>query len=190
MLINPIINYKNINQDSYSILFSHRIIFITGEINDELASSIISQLIILDNISHDEISLYISSIGGSVSAALSIIDTMDYISSDIRTISIGLVASAATLIATSGTKGKRYSLKNTDFMIHQPSTGVSGSCKDISITANRIEEIKNRIYKLLASRTGQNIKTIEKHCERDYYLSSQSAFEYGLIDQIIERKEQ
>jgi len=171
--------------DIYSKLLESRIIFINGEINDVLSNLVISELLYLDSISNSDIDIYINSPGGSVTSGLAIIDTMNFIKSDVRTTVTGLAASMASLILASGTKGKRFSLKNSEVMIHQPLGNTSGQATDIEIQAKRIINKKKMLNKMLATLTNQSLKTIEKDTERDKYLSSSEALEYGLIDKII-----
>ena len=171
--------------DIYSKLLENRIIFISGEINDTLSNLVISELLYLDSINHSDINIYINSPGGSVTSGLAIIDTMNFIKSDVRTTVVGIAASMASLILASGTKGKRYSLKNSEVMIHQPIGNTSGQATDIEIHAKRIINKKKMLNKMLASLTNQNLETIENDTERDKYLSSKEALDYGLIDKII-----
>ena len=178
-------NHKDYAFDIYSHLLNDRIIFINGEINDDLSNLVISELIYLDSISNDEISLYINSPGGSVTAGLAIYDTIQFIKCDVRTISMGLSASMAAILLASGTKGKRCSLQNSEIMIHQPLGGVEGQATEIKIVAEHIENTKNKINTLLAKLTGKDIKIVQKDTERDFYLSPKDAKKYGLIDIII-----
>ena len=171
--------------DIYSKLLENRIIFISGEINDTLSNLVISELLYLDSINHSDINIYINSPGGSVTSGLAIIDTMNFIKSNVRTTVVGIAASMASLILASGTKGKRYSLKNSEVMIHQPIGNTSGQATDIEIHAKRIINKKKMLNKMLASLTNQNLETIENDTERDKYLSSKEALDYGLIDKII-----
>ncbi|MBQ3020946.1 MAG: ATP-dependent Clp protease proteolytic subunit [Bacilli bacterium] len=171
--------------DIYSKLLDNRIIFINGEINDSLSNLVISELLYLDSINHNDIDIYINSPGGSVTSGLAIVDTMDFIKSDVRTTVTGIAASMASIILANGTKGKRYSLKNSEVMIHQPLGNTSGQATDIEIHAKRIINKKKLLNKLLATLTNQSIKKIEKDTERDKYLTSLEALEYGLIDSII-----
>jgi len=171
--------------DIYSKLLKDRIIFINGEITDSMSHLIISQLLYLDSVSSDDISIYINSPGGSVTAGLSIYDCMNYIKSDVSTVATGLCASMAAIILAAGTKGKRYSLKNSEIMIHQVLGGAQGQASDIKIQAERILIIKKKLNKILASLCGQTINKINKDTERDYYLSADDAIKYGLIDSII-----
>ncbi len=171
--------------DIYSKLLKDRIVFINGEITDNMSHLIIAQMLYLDSVSNEDISLYINSPGGSVTAGLSIYDCMNYIKSDISTVATGLCASMAAIILAAGTKGKRYSLKNSEIMIHQVLGGASGQASDIKIQAERILIIKKKLNKILASLCKQTINKINKDTERDYYLNPDDAIKYGLIDAVI-----
>lgn len=190
MLIPNIIE-KNYNgeriYDIYSKLLNNRIIFLNGEIDDDVSSLIISQLLYLDSINHEDIYLYINSPGGSVTSGLAIIDTMNYIQSDVSTLAIGMCASMGAVILASGTKGKRLSLAHSQIMIHQVLGGAQGRASDIKIQAERILEMKKDINKLLASLTGKSISRINKDTEKDYYMNPESAIKYGIIDKIVEK---
>lgn len=190
MLIQPTIHDNELSSDLYSRFFEDRIIFIFGEIDDEMAANVITQLLYLDSISNEDITIYINSPGGSVTAGLAIIDTMKYIVSDVSTLCIGLAASMASLILSSGTKGKRHSLVNADVMIHQPLGSAAGQATDILIVSNRIVEIKKRLNSILAENTKKRLSTIMKDTERDFYMSSKEALEYGIIDSILEKKKE
>lgn len=172
--------------DIYSKLLESRIIFINGEINDSLSNLVISELLYLDSLNRNDIDIYINSPGGSVTSGLAIIDTMNFIKSDVRTIVTGMAASMASLILASGKKGKRCSLKNSEVMIHQPLGNTSGQATDILIQAKRIENKKKLLNKMLSNLTGQTLKKVELDTERDTYLDSSKALEYGIIDSIIE----
>lgn len=172
--------------DIYSKLLESRIIFINGEINDSLSNLVISELLYLDSLNKNDIDIYINSPGGSVTSGLAIIDTMNFIKSDVRTIVTGMAASMASLILASGEKGKRCSLKNSEVMIHQPLGNTSGQATDILIQAKRIENKKKLLNKMLSTLTGQTLKKVELDTERDTYLDSSKALEYGIIDSIIE----
>ena len=189
MNIVPTVIEKSSNKeyayDLYSRLLKDRIIFLSGDINDNLASIIVSELLYLDAQGHDDIYLYINSPGGSVTSGLAIYDTMNYIKSDVRTIVIGMAASMGAFLLSSGTKGKRCALKNAEVMIHQVLGGAQGQATDIKIAAEHILKIKKKLNKILASNTGQNINKITNDCERDNYMSAAEALEYGLIDEII-----
>ena len=171
--------------DIYSKLLENRIIFISGEINDTLSNLVISELLYLDSINHNDINIYINSPGGSVTSGLAIIDTMNFIKSDVRTTVVGMAASMASLILASGKKGKRFSLKNSEVMIHQPIGNTSGQATDIEIHAKRIINKKKMLNKMLASLTNNPLDKIEHDTERDKYLSSKEALDYGIIDKII-----
>ena len=189
MNIIPTIIEKSSNKeyayDLYSRLLKDRIIFLSGEINDNVASIVISELLYLDAQNHDDIFLYINSPGGSVTSGLAIYDTMNYIKSDVRTIVVGMAASMGAFILSSGTKGKRCALPNSEVMIHQVLGGTQGQATDIKIHAEHILKTKKKLNTILASNTGQNIKKIVNDCERDNYMSATEALKYGLIDEII-----
>ena len=172
--------------DIYSRLLEDRIIFLTGEINDTTANIVVAQLIYLEGKNPEkDIYLYINSPGGSVSAGLAIYDTIKYIKCDVVTLCIGLAASMGAFLLTSGTKGKRYALPNSEIMIHQPLGGTQGQASDIEIQARHMQNIKEKINKILSESTGQDIKKIQKDTDRDYYMSAEQAKEYGLIDDIF-----
>ena len=186
----PTVIEKEINgersYDIYSRLLEDRIIFLTGEINDTTANIVVAQLIYLEGKNPEkDIYLYINSPGGSVSAGLAIYDTIKYIKCDVVTICIGLAASMGAFLLTSGTKGKRYALPNSEIMIHQPLGGTQGQASDIEIQARHMQNIKEKINKILSESTGQDIKKIQKDTDRDYYMSAEQAKEYGLIDDIF-----
>ena len=176
---------REVAYDLYSRLLEDRIIFLSGEINDQTANLIISELLYLDAKNHDDIYMYINSPGGSVTSGMAIYDTMNYIKSDVKTICVGLAASMAAFLLSSGTKGKRCALKNADIMIHQPLGGIKGQASDMKIACDRIMKIKTKLNHLLAANTNQPLKKITKDTDRDYYLNSDEAKNYGLIDQII-----
>lgn len=171
--------------DIYSKLLKERIIFIEGEINDEKANLVVSELLYLDSISNDDINIYINSPGGSITAGMAIYDTMNYIKSDCITIGIGLCASMAAFLLSSGTRGKRCSLSNTEIMIHEPLGGVNGQATEIKIVAERILKIKKKLNVILSRNTKKSLSKIEKDVERDYYMDSNEALKYGIIDKII-----
>ncbi len=189
MNIVPTVIEKSSNKeyayDLYSRLLKDRIIFLSGEVNDSIASIIVSELLYLDSKGHEDIYLYINSPGGSVTSGLAIYDTMNYIKSDVRTIVIGMAASMGAFLLSSGAKGKRAALSNAEVMIHQVLGGAQGQATDIKIAAEHILKIKKKLNKILAFNTGQNINKIVKDCERDNYMSAKEALEYGLIDEII-----
>ena len=174
--------------DIYSRLLKDRIIFLSGEIDDDLANSVIAQLLYLDSINNDDIYLYINSVGGSITSGMAIYDTMNYIKSDVSTICIGLAASMGAFLLLSGEKGKRISLENSEIMIHQPLGGTSGQATDIKIATERILKLKEKINRIMANKTNQNIKKIEKDTDRDYFLNPKEALEYGIIDRIIKKR--
>ena len=171
--------------DIYSRLLKDRIIILSGEINDTLSNNIVAMLLYLDSINHDDISIYINSPGGVITSGMAIYDTINFIKSDVSTICIGMAASMAAIILSSGTKGKRYILPNGEVMIHQPLGGAEGQATDINIVANHILNLKNKLNRILSNNTGKDIKDIELDTERDHYLSSEEALEYGLIDKIL-----
>ena len=171
--------------DLYSKLLNERIIFLNGEINDTSANLIISELLYLNSISDDDIYLYINSPGGSVTAGLAIYDTMNYIKADVSTIVVGMAASMGAFLLAAGTKGKRYSLENSEIMIHEVLGGTKGQASIIKLEAERIIKIRDKMNKLLAKLTNQSIKKISKDTERDYFMDSKEALKYGIIDKII-----
>ena len=173
--------------DLYSKLLEDRIILLSGEINDNTSNIIISELLYLDSISNEDISIYINSPGGSITSGMAIYDTMNYIKSDVSTICIGMAASMGAFLLSSGKKGKRYALPNSEIMIHQPLGGAQGQATEIKIAAERILKMKDNLNKILSKNTGKNLKQIEKDTERDYFMDSKEALEYGLIDEILKR---
>ena len=176
--------------DIFSRLLNDRIIFLADEVNDTTASLVVAQLLFLEAQDPDkDIYFYINSPGGSVSAGLSIYDTMNYIKCDVCTICIGMAASMGAFLLSSGTKGKRYALPNSEIMIHQPLGGAQGQASDIKIHADHILKTRDRLNKILAENTGKPLKTIEKDTDRDNYLSAEEAMNYGLIDKVISKKE-
>ena len=173
--------------DLYSRLLEDRIIILGGEITSASANIIISELLYLDSLNHQDISLYINSPGGSVTDGMAIYDTINFIKSDVSTICIGMAASMGAFLLSSGTKGKRYSLPNSEIMIHQPLGGVEGQATEIKIVAEHILKLKDKLNKLLAFHTGKDIKIIEKDTDRDNYMSADEALNYGLIDKILKK---
>lgn len=171
--------------DLYSLLLKERIILCTGEIEDNMASSIAGQLLYLASLSNDPIQLYINSPGGSVSSGMAIYDTMQFVECEISTIGMGMCASMASLLLAGGTHGKRIALKNSEVMIHQPLGSMQGQATDLTIAAAHIHQIKEKIGRLLAYHTGQPFDRVMKDCERDHYFSAEEAKEYGLVDQIL-----
>ncbi len=192
MLIPTVIEKSSFGErayDIYSRLLKENIVFLGGPIDDEVANLIIAQLLFLQ--SEDpkkEINMYINSPGGSVTAGLAIIDTMQNIKNDISTVCVGMAASMAAVILSSGTKGKRVALPNSEVMIHQPHGGVEGQASDIEISAKRI--LKNRavLNKMLAKNTGQTLSKIEKDVDRDFFMDAEEAKKYGIVDQVVSSK--
>jgi len=172
--------------DIYSRLLKDRIIMLSGEVNDQVASSIVAQLLFLEAQDPDkDIYFYINSPGGVITSGLSMFDTMNYIKPDIVTICIGQAASMGAFLLASGTKGKRYALPHARIMIHQPSGGAQGQSTDIQIQAQEIQKLKDTLNEVLAERTGKTAKRVEKDTERDNFMSSKEAVEYGLIDKVL-----
>ena len=178
---------KEYAYDLYSRMLKDRIIFLSGEINDSLANIVISELLYLDNINNEDIYIYINSPGGSITSGMSIYDTMNFIKSNVITIGLGMCASMAAFILSSG--HKRYALPNTEIMIHQPLGGAQGQATDIKIAAERIIKLKEKLNKILASNTKQTYEKITKDTERDNFLSAKEALDYGIIDKIIDKNE-
>jgi len=175
--------------DIYSRLLKDNIIFIGGPINDAVANAVIAQLLFLESQDiKSDIKLYINSPGGSVSAALAIYDTMQYVKPDVSTICVGVAASAAALLLSAGAKGKRYSLPNSEILIHQVMGGAEGQAVEIEIAARQILKVKQRTNEILAKHTGQKLDKVEKDSDRDFWMSAEEAKAYGLIDEIIKRK--
>lgn len=173
--------------DIYSRLLKDRIIMLSGEVNDDMANSIIAQLLFLDaQDSEKDIYLYINSPGGSVTAGLAIFDTMNFVKADVQTIVLGMAASMGSFLLTAGTKGKRFALPNAEIMIHQPSGGTQGQATEIEIAAKHILNTRSRLNTILAERTGQPIEIIQQDTDRDNYMSAYEAKEYGLIDEVME----
>ena len=191
MNIIPTVIEKSSNKeyayDLYSRLLKDRIIFLSGEINDSLANIIVSELLYLDNLNNEDIYLYINSPGGSITSGMSIYDTINFINSKVITIGLGMCASMAAFLLSSG--NSRYALPNTEIMIHQPIGGAQGQATDIKIAAERIIKLKEKLNKILAHNTNQDIKKIARDTERDNFLSAEEALNYGLIDQIINKNE-
>lgn len=175
--------------DIYSRLLKDRIILLTGEIDDNLANLVVAQLLYLDSINNSDISLYINSPGGSVTAGMAIYDTMNFIKSDVSTICIGICASMAAFLLSSGKKGKRFALENSDVMIHQPLGGAQGQATEIKIAAERILKLKEKLNIILSKNTGKDLEIIERDTDRDYYLNANEALDYGIIDKVLLKKE-
>ena len=192
MLIPMVVDQNGANERSYDIysrLLEDRIVFLTGEVNDQSANIVIAQLIYLEGKNPDkDIFLYINSPGGSVSAGMAIYDTMQYIKCDVSTICIGLAASMGAFLLSSGTKGKRFALPNSEIMIHQPLGGAQGQSTEIQIAAEHILKTRKLINQILADHTGQSIKKINADTDRDNFMTAQEAVDYGLIDGIMENK--
>jgi ATP-dependent Clp protease, protease subunit len=189
MLIPTVIEKSQFGErayDIYSRLLRERIVFLGGPIDDNVASIIIAQLLFLQ--SEDpkkDISLYINSPGGSVSAALAMLDTMNHIKPDVSTVCVGICASAGALLLSAGTKGKRFALPNSEIMIHQPWGGAEGRASDIEITAKQIIKTRQKLNEILAKNTGQTLARIEKDVDRDYFMDADEAKKYGIIDKVI-----
>ena len=175
--------------DIFSRLLNDRIIMLTGEVDDAMASVVVAQLLYLEGQDPEkDISVYINSPGGSVTSGMAIYDTMQYIRCDVSTICIGMAASMGAFLLSAGTKGKRFALPNSDIMIHQPSGGAQGQATDINIHAQHILDIKKRLNEILAKNTGQPLEVIERDTERDNFMTAQQAMEYGLVDKVIEKR--
>ena len=191
MLIPTVIEKSQFGErayDIYSRLLNERIIFLGGPIDDNVANLVIAQLLFLDHEdSKKDISLYINSPGGSVNAGLAIIDTMNFIKADVSTICVGIAASMGSLILSAGAKGKRFTLPNSEIMIHQVMGGAEGQASDIAINAKHILRIKETLNKMLATNTGKKLAEVEKDSDRDYWMTSDEAKKYGIIDDIISK---
>lgn len=175
--------------DIYSRLLKERIIFVQGTVNDQMANAIVAQLLHLEQEnSEKDITLYINSPGGSISAGMAIIDTMNFIKPKVSTICIGLAASMGALILSQGEKGKRFVLPNSRVMIHQPLTGVQGQASDILITAEEIMKTKKELIKMLVDATGQKAEKIEKDADRDYWMDAEQSKKYGIVDGVIKKR--
>lgn len=174
--------------DIYSRLLKDRIIVLSGEIDDDSANAVVAELLYLDSLNHNDISIYINSPGGSVTAGMAIYDTMNFIASDVSTICLGMSASMAAFLLSSGKKGKRYCLPNSEVMIHQPLGGAQGQATEIKIAAERILKLREKLNQILSKNTGKDLKTVEKDTERDYFLSAKEALDYGIIDKILEKE--
>ena len=189
MVLIPNIIDRNISGDKiydiYTKLLANRIIFLSGEINSDLANLVVSELLYLDSLSHDDIFIYINSPGGEVTSGLAIYDTMNYVKSNVATVATGLCASMAAIILAAGEKGKRMALPNSEVMIHQVLGGTQGQATDIKIQAERILKMKSKLNGILSMLTGKNIKKIDNDTERDHYLDAKEALSYGIIDKIL-----
>jgi len=175
--------------DIYSKLLEERIVFLNGEVNDVSANLVIAQLLYLESKdSNKPISLYINSPGGSVSAGLGIYDTMQYIKSPVSTICVGLAASMGAFLLAAGEKGRRYALPNSEIMIHQPLGGAEGQASDVAIRARHLLRIKDRLNKILAEHTGQPLEVIERETDRDNFMTSEEALQFGIVDKIFNKR--
>ncbi len=175
--------------DIYSRLLKERIIFLAGPITDQVANSVIAQLLFLASKEPEkDIKFYLNTPGGSVTAGLAIYDTMQYVKPEISTVCVGMAASMGAVLLAAGKKGKRFALPNSEILLHQVAGGVTGEAVEIEITAKQILKIKERLNQILAKHTGQSLAKIEKDTDRDFYLSVQEAKEYGLIDSVIKTK--
>ncbi|MBN8505198.1 MAG: ATP-dependent Clp endopeptidase proteolytic subunit ClpP [Burkholderiales bacterium] len=175
--------------DIYSRLLRERIVFLVGPVNDATANLVVAQLLFLESENPDkDISLYINSPGGSVSAGLSIFDTMNFIKPDVSTLCMGMAASMGAFLLCAGAKGKRFSLPNSKVMIHQPSGGAQGQATDIEITAREILKTREQLNRIMAERTGQSVEKVAADTERDYFMSAAEAMDYGLIDKVVEKR--
>lgn len=192
MIVPMVIEKTNLGErayDIYSRLLKERIIFLGGPIEDYSANLVIAQLLFLEaEDPKKDIQLYVNSPGGSVTAGLAILDTMNYVKPDISTVCVGIAASAAAVILSAGKKGKRFALPNSEVMIHQPWGGAQGQATDIEITAKHILATRERLNKILAKNTGQDVKKIEKDVERDYFMSADEAKKYGIVDEIYKSR--
>ena len=193
MSLIPMIVEKEISgersYDIFSRLLKERIILLSGEIDDNVANTIVAELLYLDSLGHDDISLYINSPGGSMTAGMAIFDTMNFIKSDVSTICIGMAASMGAFLLACGTQGKRFALPNSEVMIHQPLGGAQGQATEIKIAAERILKSREKLNSILADRCKKDIKIIEVDTERDNFMDAEEALEYGLVDKIIVKKE-
>ena len=174
--------------DIFSRLLNDRIIFLSEEVNDTTASLIVAQLLYLEAQDPDkDIQFYINSPGGSVTAGMAIYDTMQYIKCDVATICVGMAASMGAFLLSAGTKGKRMALPNAEIMIHQPSAGTQGQITDMAIHMKRLQTIKERMNRIMAENTGKSVEEVTAACERDNFMTAQEAFEFGLVDRVLDR---
>lgn len=174
--------------DLYSRLLQDNIILLDGEITDDKANIVIGELLYLNSQNCDDIYMYINSPGGSVTAGMAIYDTMNFIDNDVCTICVGMCASMAAFLLSSGAKGKRYALQNSEVMIHQPIGGAQGQATEIQIAAERILKLKDKMNKLLSSNTKQSLSKIKRDTERDYFMDADEALDYGIVDEILSKK--
>jgi ATP-dependent Clp protease protease subunit len=176
--------------DIYSRLLRERLVFMVGPVNDQTANLVIAQLLFLESENPDkDISLYINSPGGSVSAGLAIFDTMQFIKPDVSTLCVGMAASMGAFLLAAGAKGKRFSLPNSRVMIHQPLGGVQGQASDIEIHAKEILALRDKLNKILSERTGQSLETISRDTDRDNFMSAEDALQYGIVDKVLTHRE-
>ena len=189
-LVPTIIEKNETGERAYDIssrLLKDRIIILNGEITDNSSNIVVAQLLYLDSLNNDDISLYINSPGGSITAGMAIFDTMNFIKSDVSTICVGMAASMAAFLLSSGEKGKRYILPNAEVMIHQPLGGAQGQATEIKIAAERILKLKKKLNKILSDNTGKDIDTIDNDTERDYFMDSDEALNYGIVDKVLKK---
>lgn len=188
----PMVVDKEINgersYDIFSRLLKNRIIILSGEITDDSANVVVAQLLYLDSLNHEDISIYINSPGGSITAGMAIYDTMNFVKSDVSTICIGMAASMGAFLLSCGKKEKRFILPNAEVMIHQPLGGAQGQATEIKIAAERILKLKAKLNRILAQNTKQALETIENDTERDHFLDAEEALAYGIVDEIIEKR--
>lgn len=188
----PMVVDKEINgersYDIFSRLLKNRIIILSGEITDDSANVVVAQLLYLDSLNHEDISIYINSPGGSITAGMAIYDTMNFVKSDVSTICIGMAASMGAFLLSCGKEGKRFILPNAEVMIHQPLGGAQGQATEIKIAAERILKLKAKLNRILAQNTKQALETIENDTERDHFLDAEEALAYGIVDEIIEKR--
>lgn len=192
MSLVPMIIEKEMNgersYDIFSRLLKERIILLSGEIDDNLSNTIVAELLYLDSINHDDISIYINSPGGSITSGMAIYDTMNFIKSDVSTICIGMAASMGAFLLSCGTKGKRYVLPNSEVMIHQPLGGAQGQATEIKIAAERILKSRKKINEILSKNCNQPLEKIEQDTERDYFMDADESLKYGIVDKIIKKR--
>ncbi len=191
MMLIPTVIEKSSNgervYDIYSRLLKDRIIILSDEITDANANIIVGQLLYLDSLNHDDISIYINSPGGSISAGMAIYDTMNLVKSDVSTICMGMAASMAAFLLSAGAKKKRFCLPNSEVMIHQPLGGAQGQATEIKIVAEHILKLKKKLNQMLSENTGQSLETIERDTDRDNFMTAEEAKEYGLVDEILKK---
>ena len=189
MLVPTVIERSNNGErayDIYSRLLKDRIIILCGEIDDVNCNTIVAQLLYLDSLNHDDISIYINSPGGSVTGGMAIYDTMNFIQSDVSTICVGMAASMGAFLLSCGTKGKRCCLPNSEVMIHQPLGGAQGQATEIKIAAERILKLRDKLNHILSKNTGKDLKQIERDTDRDHFMGADEALKYGLVDKILD----